>query len=162
MKIWWNEFYWSQLDSTPLERDRAIFRSQEEADLLLLSLCWRQEKNRLQISRIIPTINLNHFSKGCNLIMLKIRPYQFWEAENIYILIYLLCVYMHIYVTYIYTYLYTKYLYKYVRYTYYVSFPYSVSHQGKLYHNQVLLLKNPFIHTPQIQNSCIQLFYSTI
>ena len=62
-------------------------------------------KVRLKISRTIPIIKLNDFPIGCNLLMLKIRQYQFWEAgihEYIYIciLIYLLCIYMHIYTIY--------------------------------------------------------------
>lgn len=45
---WWNEFHWSQPDSTPLENS-TVFRSQEKTDLLpLLSLHRRKEKSGLK------------------------------------------------------------------------------------------------------------------
>lgn len=83
VKIWWNELHWSQLDSAPLERESTVFKSQEEADFLPSgSLCWRQENVRLEITRIIPTIQLNNFPKKHNLLMVKMRQYQFSEAEK--------------------------------------------------------------------------------
>lgn len=82
VKIWWNEFHWSQLDSAPLERASTVFRSQEEADLPPASLCWRQENVRLKITRIIPTIQLNNFPKIHHLLKVEIRQYQFSEAEK--------------------------------------------------------------------------------
>lgn len=80
-------------------------------------------KVRLKISRTIPVIKLNDFPIGCNLLMLKIRQYQFWEAGiygYIYVYLFIYCVHICISTQYIicayHIYLYIKYLYKYIFY----------------------------------------------
>ena len=100
---WWNEFHWSQPDSTRLENS-TVFRSQEKTDLLpLLSLHRMKEKSGLKYPGQFLSLYLMIFPKDV-IFECLISQYQFWEAIKhacvcvciVYIHIYLSCVYAYL------------------------------------------------------------------